>query len=56
MSEDTIEIQICWYVDEDGKKVYDIEHMQEEFEYKLNQLLEQDSNEFKDLNQNKDDE
>jgi len=48
MSEKEKRIHICWYVDEDGKKVYDIEHMQEEFEYKINQLLE-----FEDLNQNK---
>jgi len=51
MTEDIIEIHICWYVDEDGKKVYDIEHMQEEFEYKINQLLELDHNEVEDLKQ-----
>jgi len=35
---DTIGISICYYLDENGKKVYDIEHMQNEFEQKLKEL------------------
>jgi len=46
--EDIIEIQICWYVDENGKNVYDEDHMREEFEYKLQKVLELDPNEFED--------
>jgi hypothetical protein len=36
--QDAIEVAICYYEDEDGKKVYDIEHMQDEFEQKLKEL------------------
>ena len=36
--QDTIEVSICYYEDEDGKKVYDIEYMQDEFEQKLKEL------------------
>ena len=43
--EDIIEIQICWYVDEDGKNVYDVDHMREEFEDKLTKLLNQNEDE-----------
>ena len=35
---DKIEIEICYYEDESGKKVYDIEHMQNEFDQKLKEL------------------
>lgn len=35
---DTIGISICYYLDENDKKVYDIEHMQNEFEQKLKEL------------------
>ena len=45
MNEDKIEIHICWYVDEDGKKVYDEDHMREEFENKLTKLLNQNKDE-----------
>jgi hypothetical protein len=36
--EDKIKIEICYYEDESGKKVYDIEHMQNEFDQKLKEL------------------
>ena len=37
---DTLDIGIYYYIDDDGKKVYDIECMMEEFEYKLKELKE----------------
>jgi len=45
MEENVIEIQICWYVDENGKNVYDEDHMREEFEDKLTKLLNQNKDE-----------
>jgi hypothetical protein len=36
--QNTIEVQVCYYEDESGKKVYDIEHMQNEFDQKLKEL------------------
>tara|TARA_R100000353_G_scaffold106779_3_gene76830 strand:+ start:777 stop:962 length:186 start_codon:yes stop_codon:yes gene_type:complete len=33
-----IEIPICFYIDDNGKKVYDLEAMSEEFERKLGKL------------------
>jgi hypothetical protein len=35
---DKIEIEVCYYEDENGKKVYDFEHMQDQFEEKLKEL------------------
>ena len=35
---DTIEVGIYYYIDDDGKKVYDEECMREEFETLLEQL------------------
>ena len=37
---DKIEIPICYYKDDNGKKVYDLEAMAEEFENQLSQLTE----------------
>jgi hypothetical protein len=37
-TESTIQVSICFYEDEDGKKVYDIDHMEEEFTQKLKEL------------------
>ena len=37
---DKIEIPICFYEDDDGNKVYDLEAMAEEFEYELSKLEE----------------
>ena len=36
--ENKIEVGIYYYVDEDGKKVYDTEEMTREFEQKLDEL------------------
>ena len=36
--ENAIEVGIYYYIDDDGKKVYDTEEMTREFETKLNQL------------------
>jgi hypothetical protein len=36
--QNTIEVSICYYKDETDKKVYDIEHMQNEFNQKLKEL------------------
>lgn len=36
--ENKLEISICYYEDESGKKVYDIDHMQNEFDQKLKEL------------------
>ena len=33
-----IEIPICFFIDDDGKKVYDLEAMAEEFENELSKL------------------
>ena len=33
-----IEIPICFFIDDNGKKVYDLEAMAEEFENKLSEL------------------
>lgn len=38
--ENKIEVGIYYYVDEDGKKVYDTEEMMREFEQKLSELDE----------------
>jgi hypothetical protein len=38
LKKDTIELSISYYKDENGKKVYDIEHMQKEFDQKLKEL------------------
>ena len=35
-----IEIPICFYEDDDGNKVYDLEAMSEEFENELSKLTE----------------
>ena len=37
---DKIEIPICFYTDDDGNKVYDLEGMAEEFENALSELTE----------------
>ena len=42
MSEETLEIGIYYYIDEEtGKKVYDEDEMRDEFERKLKELLNQ---------------
>jgi len=47
MSEEKLEIGVYWWIDEDtNEKIYDEDAMREEFEDKLDKLL----------NQNKDDE
>ena len=38
LKKDTIELSILYYKDENGKKVYDIEHMQKEFDNQLKNL------------------
>lgn len=38
LKKDTIELSISYYKDENGKKVYDIEHMQKEFDNQLKNL------------------
>jgi len=38
MSNEKIEVNIYYYIDEDGKKVYDFEQMTDEFEQKLSEL------------------
>ncbi len=40
-----IEVPICFYEDEDGNKVYDIQSMTEEFEYELSKIAEESHNE-----------
>ena len=40
MEKDKIEIGIYYYEDENGKKVYDLEAMAEEFENQLSELVE----------------
>jgi hypothetical protein len=35
---ETIQVDICYYYDENGNKVYDTDLMIEEFEYKLKNL------------------
>ena len=42
---DNIVIPIAWRKDEDGKTVYDTEHMQNEFEDELEQLTIEEHNE-----------
>tara|TARA_R110000824_G_scaffold396625_2_gene598324 strand:- start:580 stop:753 length:174 start_codon:yes stop_codon:yes gene_type:complete len=37
---DKIEIPICFYEDDDGNKVYDLEAMAEEFENELSKLTQ----------------
>ena len=39
--QNSIEIGVYYYIDENGNKVYDIEEMRREFETKLNQLTNQ---------------
>ena len=34
-----IEVPICFYEDDDGKKVYDLESMAEEFENELSKVV-----------------
>lgn len=36
--QDAILVSVCYYEDDDGKKVYDIDHMEEEFYQKLKEL------------------
>ena len=38
MEKTKIEVNIYYYIDEDGKKVYDFEEMADEFEQKLSEL------------------
>ena len=38
MSNEKIEVNIYYYIDEDGKKVYDFEEMANEFEQRLSEL------------------
>ncbi len=38
MSKKKIEVNIYYYIDEDGKKVYDFEEMADEFEQRLSEL------------------
>jgi len=38
MSNEKIEVNIYYYIDEDGKKVYDFEQMADEFEQRLSEL------------------
>ena len=38
---DKIEIPICYYEDDNGNKVYDLEAMAEEFENQLSKLTEE---------------
>jgi len=42
---DNIVIPIAWQKDKDGKTVYDTEHMQNEFEHELEQLIIEEHNE-----------
>ena len=35
---DKIEIPVCYYEDDNGNKVYDLEEMAEEFEIKLSEI------------------
>lgn len=37
-SKDTITVDVCYYTDEHGKKIYDIEHMYQEFETKIQEF------------------
>ena len=37
---DKIEIPVCYYEDDNGNKVYDLEEMAEEFERQLSELTE----------------
>ena len=39
---DKIEVPICFYEDEDGNRVYDIQSMTEEFENELSRLVDED--------------
>ena len=40
--DDKIEVSVCYYIDEDtGKKVYDVEHMMDEFKDKLYKLTQE---------------
>ena len=41
---DNIVIPIAWCRDEDGKTIYDTEHMQNEFEDELEQLIIEEQN------------
>ena len=38
LSEDTIVVGVYYFTDEHGKKIYDIEHMYEEFETKIKEF------------------
>ena len=38
MEKNKIEVNIYYYIDENGKKVYDFEEMANEFEQKLSEL------------------
>lgn len=38
VSEDTIQVGVYYYIDDAGKKVYDLEEMYEEFKLKISEL------------------
>lgn len=38
VSEDTIEVGVYYYIDDAGKKVYDLEEMYDEFKVKISNL------------------
>ncbi len=38
MEKNKIEVNIYYYIDDDGKKIYDFEEMADEFEQKLSEL------------------
>lgn len=38
IKQNVIEISVCYYLDEDDNKVYDLEHMQNEFDEKLKEF------------------
>lgn len=40
IAEKTIEVGVYYYIDDEGKKVYDMEEMQREFEAELKKLSE----------------
>ena len=42
-SEGVIKVGIYYYIDDDGKKVYDIESIRSELEYKLKELKEKNN-------------
>ena len=40
-SEGFIKVNIYYYIDDEGKKVYDIEEIKNEFDYKLKKIVEE---------------